>query len=108
MEVAKPFVKWAGGKGSLITQLTNFYPFELKAGTISRYVEPFVGGGAVLIYILQNYNVNSAYVFDINLDLINCYNVIKIEVEKLIKELEEKEENYKKLQEEQRQEYFIR
>ena len=108
MEVAKPFVKWAGGKGSLITQLTNFYPFELKAGTISRYVEPFVGGGAVLIYILQNYNVNSAYAFDINLDLINCYNVIKIEVEKLIKELEEKEENYKKLQEEQRQEYFYK
>ena len=108
MEVAKPFVKWAGGKGSLITQLTNFYPFELKAGTISRYVEPFVGGGAVLIDILQNYNVNSAYAFDINLDLINCYNVIKIEVEKLIKELEEKEENYKKLQEEQRQEYFYK
>ena len=106
MEVAKPFVKWAGGKGSLISQLTNFYPFELKAGIINKYVEPFVGGGAVLIDILQKYNVKLAYAFDINVDLINCYNVIKIDVEKLIEELEEKEEKYKKLQEEQRQEYF--
>ena len=72
MEIVKPFVKWAGGKGSLISQLTNFYPFELKDGIINKYVEPFVGGGAVLIDILQKYNVKSAYAFDINIDLINC------------------------------------
>ena len=51
----KPFVKWAGGKNSLIPQLTKYYPFELKNGTIKNYVEPFVGGGAVLIDILQKY-----------------------------------------------------
>ena len=39
MEIVKPFVKWAGGKGSLISQLTNFYPFELKDGIINKYVE---------------------------------------------------------------------
>ena len=80
MEVIKPFVKWAGGKGSLISQLTNFYPFELENGTIKKYVEPFVGGGAVLIDILQKYDVEEAYAFDINKDLINCYNVIKKDV----------------------------
>ena len=53
MELVKPFVKWAGGKGSLIPQLKNFYPFELENETINKYVEPFVGGGAVLINILQ-------------------------------------------------------
>ena len=53
MEVVKPFVKWAGGKNSLIPQLTKYYPLELKDGTIERYIEPFVGGGAVLIDILQ-------------------------------------------------------
>ena len=90
MEVVRPFVKWAGGKGSLISQLTSFYPFELKDGMIDKYVEPFVGGGAVLIDILQKYNVKEAYAFDINQDLINCYNVIKNKVEDLIQGLETK------------------
>jgi hypothetical protein len=63
MEVIKPFVKWAGGKGSLISQLTNFYPFELENGTIKKYVEPFVGGGAVLIDILQKYDSTSPLIF---------------------------------------------
>ena len=77
MGLVKPFVKWAGGKGNLIPQLKNFYPFELENETINKYVEPFVGGGAVLINILQKYNIKKAYAFDINIDLINCYNVIK-------------------------------
>lgn len=41
-EKVKPFVKWAGGKGSLIPQLNNFYPYELKNGIIERYIKPFV------------------------------------------------------------------
>ena len=106
MEAIKPFVKWAGGKGSLISQLTNFYPFELENGTIKKYVEPFVGGGAVLIDILQKYDVKEAYAFDINIDLINCYNVIKNNVELLIQELDKKEKEFIKLEMEDRQAYF--
>ena len=106
MEVVRPFVKWAGGKSSLISQLTNFFPFELKDGIINKYVEPFVGGGAVLINILQKYDVKEAYAFDINRDLINCYNVIKENVDELIKELEIKEKEFIKLESEDRQAYF--
>lgn len=106
MEVVKPFVKWAGGKGSLIPQLKNFYPFELENETINKYVEPFVGGGAVLINILQKYDVKEAYAFDINMDLINCYNVIKTNVEELIKELDVKEKEFLVLEDEERQKYF--
>ena len=106
MEVVRPFVKWAGGKGSLISQLTSFYPFELKDGMIDKYVEPFVGGGAVLIDILQKYNVKEAYAFDINQDLINCYNVIKNKVEDLIQGLDIKEKDFLKLEMEDRQKYF--
>lgn len=106
MEVVRPFVKWAGGKSSLISQLTNFFPFELKDGIINKYVEPFVGGGAVLISILQKYDVKEAYAFDINRDLINCYNVIKENVDELIKELEIKEKEFIKLESEDRQAYF--
>ncbi len=106
MEVVRPFVKWAGGKSSLISQLTNFFPFELKDGIINKYVEPFVGGGAVLINILQKYDVKEAYAFDINRDLINCYNVIKENVDELIKQLEIKEKEFIKLESEDRQAYF--
>lgn len=106
MENIKPFVKWAGGKGSLIPQLKKFYPFELDNTIINKYVEPFVGGGAVLINILQKYEIKEAYAFDINIDLINCYNVIKKDVEKLISELNKKEKEYLKLENKKREEFF--
>lgn len=102
----RPFVKWAGGKGNLIAQLKNFYPFDLENGIIEKYVEPFVGGGAVLIDILQRYDVKETYAFDINRDLINCYNVIKNDVEKLIKELDNKGKAFLKLDMDDRQVYF--
>ena len=104
--IVKPFVKWAGGKNSLIPQLTKYYPLELKEGTIERYIEPFIGGGAVLIDILQRYKVKEAYAFDINIDLINCYNVIKNNVHELIKQLEKKEKKFISLDNEKRQKYF--
>ncbi len=106
MKIVKPFVKWAGGKNSLIPQITKYYPFELKNGFIERYIEPFVGGGAVLIDILQKYEIKEAYAFDINIDLINCYNVIKNNVEELINELDKKEKNFIALNDEERQNYF--
>lgn len=105
-EKIKPFVKWAGGKGSLIPQLNNFYPYELKNGIIERYIEPFVGGGAVLIDILQKYDIQEVYAFDINIDLINSYNVIKNDVEELIINLKQMETQYLQLEQEERKNYF--
>jgi DNA adenine methylase len=102
----KPFVKWAGGKGSLLNQLNNYYPLELKNGEIECYIEPFIGGGAVLIDILQNYKVKEAYAFDINLDLINSYNIIKNNVEELIFNLKLLEKEYLSLEKDDRKEYF--
>ena len=108
MKLVKPFVKWAGGKGSLISQLKNFYPFEIDNIKIDKYVEPFVGGGAVLINILKKYDIKEVYAFDINMDLINCYNVIKSNVEKLIEELEKKENSFLVLENKEREEYFYK
>jgi len=105
-EKIRPFVKWAGGKGSLIPQLNNFYPYELKNGIIERYIEPFVGGGAVLIDILQKYDIQEVYAFDINIDLINSYNVIKSNVEELINNLKQMEAEYLQLGQEERKNYF--
>lgn len=105
-EKIRPFVKWAGGKGSLIPQLDNFYPYELKNGIIERYIEPFVGGGAILIDILQKFDVQEAYAFDINIDLINSYNMIKYNVNELIANLKEMEIQYLQLGQEERKIYF--
>ena len=46
-EIAKPFLKWAGGKGQLLDKFSKLYPEELANGKIETYIEPFVGGGAV-------------------------------------------------------------
>ena len=62
--------------------------------------------GAVLINILQKYDVKKAYAFDINIDLINSYNIIKTNVEELIKQLEIKEKEFLILEMEERKQYF--
>jgi DNA adenine methylase len=89
----KPFVKWAGGKGQLLEIIKNNYPENL--GTeISKYAEPFVGGGAVLFDILSNYDVEEVYISDTNLELINTYKVISYNVEELIKYLKSMQDEY--------------
>lgn len=102
----RPFIKWAGGKTQLIGQINKYLPLELTDGKIERYIEPFVGGGAVLIDVLQKYDVKSAIAMDINSDLINSYLVIRNNVEELIKELAIKEEKYKRLDNDKRKEYY--
>ena len=101
---AKPFLKWAGGKGQLIDAFDNMFPQELINGKIKTYIEPFVGGGAVLFHILQNYKIEKAYINDINKELINCYRCIKADVEEVIKPLSILENEY--LSSEDKAKYF--
>ena len=82
----KPFVKWVGGKGQLIEQLEKHIPADGEKVLI-KYAEPFVGGGALLFNILSKYNFESLYIGDTNAELINAYNVVKNNVEELIKKL---------------------
>lgn len=102
--VAKPFLKWAGGKGQLLDTLDKMFPQELIEGKIKTYIEPFVGGGAVLFHILQNYKIEKAQINDINKELINCYRCIKADVEEVIKPLSILEKEY--LSSENRNKYF--
>lgn len=78
----KPFLKWAGGKGQLLSEIEKYYPFE--DGEITKYAEPFVGGGAVLFDILCKYDLNAVYISDINAELINTYRIIRDDIETLI------------------------
>lgn len=89
LEKVKPFLKWAGGKTQLLREIECRLPTGLRTGEIDTYVEPFVGGGAVFFHIAQRYeSIKHFYLFDINEDLVNCYNAIKNNIQAIIAELE--------------------
>lgn len=84
IQIPHPFLKWAGGKRQLLSQMTSYFPQNFN-----NYIEPFVGGGAVFFYLSRKKLLKKkVIVIDINPDLINCYRVIKNNVEDLIKSLE--------------------
>ena len=91
---AKPVLKWAGGKGMLLPQLREYLPAKLKFGAIKRYIEPFVGGGAVFFDLVKNYSFEDVYLFDVNPELVILYNVIKYDSEDLIDELAKLQQEY--------------
>lgn len=103
---ARPFVKWAGGKGQLLGTLKVYYPQKLFAGDIKKYIEPFAGGGAVLFDMLQNYNIDEAFIFDINYDLINTYKVIRDYIDDLIEKLTSMEDKYLNANEKTRKQIY--
>ncbi|MFC2087662.1 DNA adenine methylase [Bacteroidota bacterium] len=103
---AKPFLKWAGGKSQLLEKLNKLYPYNLKSGTIKKYFEPFVGGGAVFFDIIQKYKVQSAELYDINEELILAYKVIQSDVDKLLDYLYRYQKEYIPLEKSKRKEYY--
>lgn len=93
--MAKPFVKWAGGKGNLVKQLEGLLPGDFNSQKEVTYIEPFVGGGAMLFYMLQKYkNITKAVINDINADLIRCYQLVKDNPYALLERLHVLENNY--------------
>lgn len=69
----QPFFKWLGGKRKMLKQFHSYYPAALANGDVDTYIEPFVGGGAVLFDILQNYKVKNTVVIDANPMVIAAY-----------------------------------
>lgn len=91
LQVAHPFVKWAGGKTQLLPEIRKHYPHRIK-----KYCEPFVGGGAVLFDVLQKCHPEKVLINDVNVELINTYAQIKNNCEFLIQQLSEIQQKYKK------------
>ncbi|AVM52008.1 DNA adenine methylase [Bacteroides zoogleoformans] len=105
---AKPFVKWVGGKTQLLDDIKKTLPHDLSQINDVTYIEPFVGGGAVLFWILQEFpNITRAIINDINEELICTYRVIKSDVEKLILELTRIQTEYLALDDVARKDYFV-
>jgi DNA adenine methylase len=103
---ARPFLKWAGGKTQLLNEFSKRLPGELKEGSITKYVEPFIGGGAVFFYLNQRFSFEKCFIYDVNEELILSYQVIKRSVKKLITELEALESDYLSRNDRKREEFF--
>ena len=108
MTQARPFIKWVGGKTQLLDEVRKSLPRDFASRRHVTYVEPFVGGGAVMFWILQAYpNIERAVINDINPELICTYRVIKEKVEELIVELANIHDEYIPLGAEDRKAYFL-
>lgn len=101
----KPFLKWAGGKGQLLTEIEKYYPFE--DGKITKYAEPFVGGGAVLFDILSKYDLKEVYISDINAELINTYRIIRDNIDELVAMLMVMQSEFVPMDTEHRKIYYM-
>lgn len=94
-----PFVKWAGGKNQIISELDSLIPSEFD-----RYFEPFLGGGAMFFHLASKNTQFTSHLSDINEDLINAFKVVKDDVEVLIRLLMQHEKEYNN----SRHEYYYR
>lgn len=107
IEGAKPFVKWAGGKKQLLDDIIQQLPADFRKREII-YVEPFVGGGAVLFSLLRCFpNIQHAIINDINRRLINVYFTIKDTPHELISRLKILEQEYLPLSQECRKLFYL-
>jgi DNA adenine methylase len=107
-KIAKPFLKWAGGKTQLINDIEKALPNDISKDKFT-YIEPFVGSGAVLFWMLNNFpNLQKAVINDINEDLINTYKTISSRPKELISILDILQNEYHGLegQDEEKKEYY--
>lgn len=100
-KTVKPFIKWAGGKSQLLDMIREKYP-----KTIEKYCEPFVGGGAVLLDVLANFQPKEVLINDINPELVNTYIHVKNNAEAVIALLSEMQTSFCKIDNDARKDYF--
>lgn len=102
---AKPFLKWAGGKGQLLKEIERYYIFDDKG--INKYAEPFVGGGAVLFDVLNKFSLEAVYVSDVNRDLIETYIVVRDHLDDMLEYLASYELKFSHMDQDERKAYYM-
>lgn len=86
------FIKWAGGKKQLLEQFKPYFPEKIK-----NYFEPFVGGGTIGFFLLKTHpEIKKVYLSDINKELIITYEIVKNDINNLIKLLKEYKKKHNK------------
>ena len=107
-KIAKPFLKWAGGKTQLINDIKKSLPHEITNNKFT-YIESFVGSGAVLFWMLDHFpKMEKAVINDVNADLINTYKIIASKPKELIAILHILQNEYYALgkKEEEKNQYY--
>lgn len=99
-------LKWAGGKRRLLSQLMYFLPPTIGTKKVTRYFEPFLGGGAMFFFLASAGLIERAYLSDVNADLINFYKAVLYEAHSLCRESLLLEQTYNSLSEERRQNFY--
>ena len=108
MAKAKPFIKWAGGKTNILRQLEASLPDNFDQLNDVTYIEPFLGGGAMMFHMLNHHhNIRRVVVNDINTDLTTCYSLVRNRPAALIQQLKDIEDTYYAVGENARQELFL-
>jgi DNA adenine methylase len=102
----RPFLKWAGGKGTLLPEFCSRLPEGITEGRISSFIEPFIGGGAFFFHLADHYRLLKCHLVDINEELILVYTVIQRDVEALIEQLNSLKMEYNALDEDGRKQLF--
>lgn len=105
---SKPFIKWAGGKGKLLSQLDTFLPRRLFQEEFT-YIEPFVCGGAMLFHMIGKFtNIRQVVFNDINDGLVKAYRTVRDSPKQLIDGLATMEKEYLALVDEgARKDYYL-
>jgi DNA adenine methylase len=89
------FLKWIGGKSQLLPELSELLPDMNK---IKGYMEPFLGGGSVFFYLMENFNDSlskkNIYISDVNSELINCYKVVRDNIVELLPLLQKHQDEH--------------
>ena len=102
--MARPFLKWAGGKRQLMNEIEARLPSDIEE--CKSYIEPFVGGGAVLFHLLETRTFEEVHISDVNPELILCYRTLKSDAESVIKHLSKLIESYPSEQDKRKESYY--
>lgn len=100
----KPLFIWAGGKTKV---LKHYAPFLPSSSSFSNYYEPFFGGGAMFVYVMNTYKPKNVVINDINADIISIYRCIKENYDEFIQRLNELEDQYIPLDKEDRKKLYF-
>lgn len=108
IQQAKPFLKWAGGKGQILQTLEQYFHQRLQQGRIRRYVEPFLGGGAMFFYLQFNFDFEQIVLNDINPELKLTYYVVQNNINSLVDFLSSMESEFLSADEDQRKTLYYK
>ena len=104
INMARPFLKWAGGKRQLISEIEARLPSDIDE--CSSYVEPFIGGGAVLFHLLESRRFDEVHISDLNPELVLCYRTLQEDADEVIKHLSKMIESYPSEQDDRKESYY--